>query len=108
MNTSSILNSSELRVDCPLPINTTYSPFLNTSDVISAYGMFRSMENIEYLDLSSFNTSKIVNTEYMFAYMDKLKEIDLSSFDMSKKNIKTNYMFYDSNKISKSLVVESS
>ena len=57
---------------------------IDTSNVITIYGMFNNCSSLTSIDLSSFNTSKVTNMYYMFYNCSSLTYLDLSSFDTSK------------------------
>jgi len=58
--------------------------YLDTSNVVYMWGMFRVCRSLTALDLSNFDTSKVTNMEEIFADCESLTSLDLSAFNTSK------------------------
>ena len=66
----------------------------DTSNVTNMQNMFLNNYKLTNLDLSNFDTSNVENMQWMFNGCNKLKNIDLSSFNTSNVK-KMQSMFYD-------------
>ncbi len=55
--------------------------YVDTSKVVSMAYMFSGMNNLTWLDVSSFDTSNVVIMDRMFFDMASLQTLDLSTFD---------------------------
>ncbi len=75
----------------------TEASILKTSG--STFSMFRSLMNVENIDVSSFNTSSTYEMGGMFFNCPKLKSIDVSNFDTSiVAGMESMFnMYYDNN-----------
>ncbi|UUV98493.1 BspA family leucine-rich repeat surface protein [Vagococcus luciliae] len=59
----------------------TFGDKFDTKNVTNMYRMFRNVELLTTLDLSSFDTSQVTNMSEMFSSMVNLKELNIKSFD---------------------------
>ena len=66
--------------------------YLNTSEVINMYGMFRWCAKLTSLDLSNFNTAKVTDMWGMFWDCRSLTSLDLSNFN-TENVTEMHYMF---------------
>lgn len=67
---------------------------LDTSNVITMWGMFFGCKKLLTLDLSNFDTSKVTDMGHMFRECHSLPLLDISNFDTSSVTNMT-YMFSD-------------
>ena len=83
--------------DTIAPVNTTYwfyncyaltsiegIELLDTSNVVSMYGMFGSCNKLTSLDVTGFDTRKVTNMQDMFASCYALTELDVSGFQTDR------------------------
>ena len=94
MDTSGVINMSNMFSDNTSLTNITFGDNFNTANVINMSGMFRNCTILKTIDLSSFDTSNATLMGSMFMNCQGLQNLDLKSFNTS--NV-TNmlYMFYN-------------
>ena len=94
MDTSGVINMSNMFSDNTSLTNITFGDNFNTANVINMSGMFKNCTILKTIDLSSFDTSNATLMGSMFMNCQGLQNLDLKSFNTS--NV-TNmlYMFYN-------------
>ena len=94
MDTSGVINMSNMFSDNTSLTNITFGDNFNTANVINMSGMFKNCTILKTIDLSSFDTSNATLMGSMFMNCQGLQNLDLKSFNTS--NVTTMlYMFYN-------------
>ena len=94
MDTSGVINMSNMFSDNTSLTNITFGDNFNTANVINMSGMFKNCTILKTIDLSSFDTSNVTTMLYMFYNCSSLTSLDLSSFNTSNVE-RMDAMFYN-------------
>ena len=84
MDTSGVINMSNMFSDNTSLTNITFGDNFNTANVINMSGMFKNCTILKTIDLSSFDTSNATIMANMFMNCQGLQNLDLKSFNTSK------------------------
>ena len=94
MDTSGVINMSNMFSDNTSLTNITFGDNFNTANVINMSGMFRNCTILKTIDLSSFDTSNATIMTSMFMNCQGLQNLDLKSFNTGNVTSMLN-MFYN-------------
>ena len=83
MDTSGVINMSNMFSDNTSLTNITFGDNFNTANVINMSGMFKNCTILKTIDLSSFDTSNATIMSNMFMNCQGLQNLDLKSFNTS-------------------------
>ena len=83
MDTSGVINMSNMFSDNTSLTNITFGDNFNTANVINMSGMFKNCTILKTIDLSSFDTSNATIMASMFMNCQGLQNLDLKSFNTS-------------------------
>ena len=83
MDTSGVINMSNMFSDNTSLTNITFGDNFNTANVINMSGMFKNCTILKTIDLSSFDTSNATIMTSMFMNCQGLQNLDLKSFNTS-------------------------
>ena len=94
MDTSGVINMSNMFSDNTSLTNITFGDNFNTANVINMSGMFKNCTILKTIDLSSFDTSNATIMTSMFMNCQGLQNLDLKSFNTGNVTSMLN-MFYN-------------
>ena len=94
MDTSGVINMSNMFSDNTSLTNITFGDNFNTANVINMSGMFKNCTILKTIDLSSFDTSNATIFASMFMNCQGLQNLDLKSFNTSNVE-RMETMFYN-------------